>query len=148
MWWLSCVPEYFLYFFFFNCFFISSWIAMFSYSGDFEVLLLVSFHRFCSFCHCLCYCKVMEMYLYVDLGLFFGRFWSLPYFPIKSFHANLRILSSLNPKINQIKFHSFIQSRKKLQELHKIYLSHFVSVFSDLNVFMRFFVVWILLMPS
>lgn len=109
MWWLSCVPEYFLHFF--NCFFISSWIAMFSYSGDFEVLLLVSFHRFCSFCHCLCYCKVMEMYLYVDLGLFFGRFWSLPYFPIKSFHANLRILSSLNPKINQIKLHSFIQSR-------------------------------------
>lgn len=60
-------------FFFFNCFFISSWIAMFSYSGDFEVLLLVSFHCFCSFCHCLCYCKVMEMYLYVDLGLFFWQ---------------------------------------------------------------------------
>lgn len=63
------------------------------------------------------------------------RFWSLPYFPFNSFHVNLRILPSLDSKINQIKLDSFIQSRKKLQELHKIYFSHFVSVFSDLNFF-------------
>lgn len=58
-------------FFFFNCFFISSWIAMFSHSGDFEVLFLLSFHCFCNF---VIVCATVVLWKWIFIG-FWWVFW-------------------------------------------------------------------------
>lgn len=97
---------------------------MLPFSGDFEVLFLMSFH---------CFVVFVIVYATVKLWKYtFMAYW----FCCFGVFLQILILSLFS---NRIKLDSFIQSRKELQELHKIYLSHFVSLFTDLNVLMRFF---------